>query len=413
MISLLLACADGTSPSIRWTTPTGETGATTPADPDPSCEVAGCLREVVSYGTFDRADIEPWLDPSVALLNGYEVLAITYWTAEGPATATVTLPVDPLGDEPAEGYPVVVNAHGTLGLDDPCTLSGTSSGTGLAALFGGRGAIGVAPDYPGLGSPGFHRYLDGESEAHSVLDAIRAAIRLARWSGTATSERAAVVGLSQGGHATLWSAALHADYAPELDIRAFAASGPASLYEEQWRSGVSVDGPHLVMHAMLAWSFSEASGEDDDGIWAAATAATVDEHLLTRCNWSPNFLAEPLLVDDFPTVAEDVFSAAFLSEYASGDWADFVWIGERFDRNRVRPWAEQTAPLAIWQGTDDEVVPAWMTQAMVDDLRDGGIDVDLHLVEGGHHTDTAFGFLAWPELATDESIGWVLERLAD
>lgn len=409
MLALLLACTDPTRPSQSTTT----TDTEEPPRVDPSCEVAGCLREVTSYGAYDRAEIEPWLDPSVELLNGYEVLAITYWTAGGPATATVTLPVDPVGAEPPEGYPVVVNAHGTLGLDDLCTLSGTSSGTGLAALFGGRGAIGVAPDYPGLGTPGFHRYLDGESEAHSVLDAIRAAIALAGWAGTPTSERAAVVGLSQGGHATLWSAALHASYAPELDIRAFAASGPASLYEEQWRSGVSVDGTHLVMHAMLAWSFSEASGRDDDGIWGAAVAPTVDEHLTTRCNWSPNFLDEPLLVDDFPTVAEDVFSADFLAEYDAGDWSTFGWIGERFDRNRVRPWAEQTAPLAIWQGTDDEVVPAWMTEAMVDDLRDGGVDVELHLVPGGHHTDTAFGFLAWKEHATDESVAWVMERLSD
>jgi hypothetical protein len=40
------------------------------------------------------------------------------------------------------------------------------------------GAAVVATDYPGLGAPGSHPYLVGESEARSVLDAVRAARQL-------------------------------------------------------------------------------------------------------------------------------------------------------------------------------------------------------------------------------------------
>jgi dienelactone hydrolase len=383
--------------------------------PDETCVVLGCLMAEESLGVATRADIEPFLYGDVEVDNGYEFVAVEYLTEDGPATATVTLPLDLAGPPPDLGFPVVVNAHGTIGLDDPCQLTGTSAGLGLAALFGGRGAIGVAPDYTGLGTPGFHRYLDARSEATSVLDAVRAALHLARYRGVETSDRAAIVGLSQGGHAVLAAAALHDRYAPELDIRAFGAAAPASLYEEHWRSGVAVDGEHLVQHAMLMWSFAEVSGAGSSELWASGIAPGIDERLTTRCAWSPAFGPEPLLADGFPTTASQIFSSALLDEYTSGSWDRFVFVGERFDANRITPWLSlgaQTAPLAIWQGTHDTTVLPWMTEDLVDDLRAGGIDVDLHLVEGGTHTTTAFGFLAFPDRATDESVAWVMNLLA-
>lgn len=407
---LLMACTNAAE------APPADTADTAPLShaPDPTCTALGCLRAERSYGTYTRAEIEPYLYNGVTIDNGYEVVAIEYLTEIGPATATVTLPSDLRGETPVEGFPLVVNAHGTVGLDDPCQLTGTVSGTGLAALFGGRGTIGIAPDYPGLGTPGYHRYLDARTEATSVLDSLRAALHLAQHRNIATAGRAAVVGLSQGGHAVLSAATLHSRYAPELDIRAFGASGPASLYEDQWRSGVLQPGPHLVMHAMMAWSFAEVSGEDRSDMWASNVASTVDQHLTERCYWSPSFGPEPVLTDDFPTVAEEVFSDDFLSEYSTGDWDTYGFIEERFAANRVEPWldeGEQTAPIAIWQGTADTTVPAWTTRAMVDDLRTGGVEVTLNMVAGGTHTDTAFGFLAYPELATDESVAWVLGLL--
>ena len=384
-----------------------------PAD---DCAALGCLRSARSLGRYSRAALAPALAEGVVLDNGYEVLSVAYLTESGVATATVTLPFDLAADPPAEGHPVVVNAHGTVGLDDPCRLSGTVSGAGLAGLFGGRGAIGVAPDYPGLGGPGLHRYLDARSEATSVLDAVRAALQLARWQGLPSSGRAAVVGLSQGGHAVLSAAALHSRYAPELDLRAFAASGPASVFEEQWRAGIGVEGPHLVMHALLVWSFAEAAGASRDGIWAEGVADWIDDHLLERCYWSPSFGSEPLLTEGFPVAAESVFSPAFLRAYEASDWSAWPFMAERFAANRVTPWldvGEQTAPLAIWQGTADATVLAADTQAMVRELRAGDIDVELNLVEGAGHTNTAFGFVATPEMATEESVAWVQARLED
>jgi nucleoside-diphosphate-sugar epimerase len=57
-------------------------------------------------------------------------------------------------------------------------------------------------------------------------------------------------------------------YAPDLDLRGFAASGPASAWEEQWRAGVAVDGPWIAMHAMLIYAWADYYGFKSAPLWA-------------------------------------------------------------------------------------------------------------------------------------------------
>ena len=395
-------------PAAVATAETGSTGA--PTAPTP-CVAPGCLKAAQSLGAVPHAELQALIDPALTIDNGYEVFSIEYWTDGARwATATVTLPID--AEPPADGWPLVANNHGTVGFDDPCRLSGTVSGAGLAGLFGARGAIGVAPDYPGLGGPGRHRYLDLRDEATSVLDALRAAQALAQEQGVLASDRVAVVGLSQGGHAALGAAAWQSRYAPELDLRAVGVSGPASGWLEHWSAGVQVPGTHQVLHALRAAALADEAGVDPAPLWAAGFDPM--PHLLGRCGWDPDFSGDPTLYDDFPTRPGEVFAPAFLAAYTSGDLTDFAYVAEGFTEDRVGPWLDvgaQTAPIAVWQGDRDPVVPWADTAALVDALRAGGVDVTLTTVPGGGHVDVAFGFLASAERATDSSLRWVRERL--
>ncbi len=88
-----------------------------------------------------------------------------------------------------------------------------------------RGFVVVATDYVGLGTPGQHPYLIGESEARSVLDSVRAA---RRFPGAKAGDTFAVWGHSQGGHAALFTGQLAASYAPELKLAGVAAAAPAT-----------------------------------------------------------------------------------------------------------------------------------------------------------------------------------------
>src|SRR5207302_10054832 len=87
----------------------------------------------------------------------------------------------PKGSPPRGGRPLLAYAHGTTGLDDRCAPS-KSNGAGeaaeVAARLVPRGFVVTATDYEGLGTPGVHPWVVGQSEGRAVLDSIRAARQL-------------------------------------------------------------------------------------------------------------------------------------------------------------------------------------------------------------------------------------------
>lgn len=413
---VLLAGCKSTSPSIT----TGPIDAATtdapavsldastdpPAPPDAACTKPGCLRRAKKLGDYGKAELTATLDPRVAIDNGYSVWSIEYATGEKTSLATVTIPYDVA--VPARGWGIVANDHGTTGVDDPCALTETVYGAGLAGLFGARGMIGVATDYPGIGTAGVHPYLVSTIEGRATLDGLRAARALARWQGVRVSERFGVVGLSQGGHATLAAATLHKQYAPELDVRAFAAAAPASVWEEQWRQALSVDGPHVVWHAMAVYAWADFYGYEGPSPWATGMEPTVRTAMTSRCAYALN--GAGAILDVLGTDRSKIFTPAFLLAYTSGNWGAYAAFSQFFTENRVKPY-EQTAPLKIYQGDADTVVPEPGTRTMVDALRASGMNVEYEVVPGGTHTNVAFGFVAAMELRTNESVAWVRSRV--
>ncbi|MEV5754201.1 lipase family protein [Actinoallomurus sp. NPDC052308] len=132
----------------------------------------------------------------------------------------------PAGTRPPGGRPVVAWAHGTTGLGDSCApstdpepIGGIEDGRALLAA----GDAIVATDYEGLGTPGPHPYLAGTSEAHSVLDAVRAAAHLP---SAGLGRSFVAFGHSQGAHAALFAGEVASSYAPGLRLVGVAAASP-------------------------------------------------------------------------------------------------------------------------------------------------------------------------------------------
>ncbi|MCQ8280112.1 lipase family protein [Acetobacteraceae bacterium KSS8] len=143
---------------------------------------------------------------------------------QGPAAVSGLLLL-PRGAAPAGGWPVVAWAHGTTGFADVCAPSWRGRPARDNAYLDGwlsRGFAIVATDYEGLGTPGDHPYLLYRSEAHSILDGVRAALSDP---GAELRNRIILVGQSQGAGAALGAAWLHPLYAPELDIKAAVLTG--------------------------------------------------------------------------------------------------------------------------------------------------------------------------------------------
>lgn len=380
-------------------------GSVIPGDggTDAACTQNGCLRAVVKVGDYTTAQLLPFFAPGATLDNGYSVYTIDFFTDGAPSKATVTIPFATTA--PAKGWHVVANNHGTTGIGDNCAVAGTVAGAGLSGLFGGHGLIGVAVDYPGLGEPGVHPYLVKKSEGRASLDALRATRQLAFQLAVPLTGKFAVAGLSQGGHATLAAASEHQLYAPDLEVRGFAASGPASVWEEQWRLGAGIDGWHIPLHAMLIYAWSKHYNYTGPALFTAATQAKIDMVMADYCAAST-----PSIADALGTTATGIFDATFLNAYKTGVWGQYGFFHDKFTENRIVPYA-QTAPLKVYQGTADDTVPEWATTALVANLRDGGVTVDYELVPDGGHVDVAFGFVAYPQARTAQSIAWLKARL--
>jgi pimeloyl-ACP methyl ester carboxylesterase len=150
-------------------------------------------------------------------------------------SGTVSLPK---GKAPKKGWPVISYDHGTTGIADVCAPSRDST-SNPAHLYNSyvypllnrwlkAGYAVVRTDYQGLGTPGIHEYLVGTAEGRATLDVVRAARKL----NGHVSNRFAISGHSQGGHAALWGAALAPKWTPDLKLRGTVAFAPASHISE-------------------------------------------------------------------------------------------------------------------------------------------------------------------------------------
>ena len=158
----------------------------------------------------------------------------------------------PKGEPPAGGWPVVAWAHGTVGAAARCapSFAGRSErdrkylNSWLDAGF----AV-VASDYQGLGTAGGHPYLATRPEAYGVLDAVRA-----MKSQPQISDRAIVVGQSQGAGAAFATAAFQPDYAPELKLLGTVATG-VPYFSPQTLAAITKGGPSDKVSNTLVYTF--------------------------------------------------------------------------------------------------------------------------------------------------------------
>lgn len=103
----------------------------------------------------------------------------------------------------------------------------------LAAMYAAQGYAVVATDYLGYAKSqySFHPYLHADSEATSVIDAVRAARNAAGTVGASLSGKVMFTGYSQGGHASMAAQrAAERDYGTEFNVVAGAhLAGPYNL----------------------------------------------------------------------------------------------------------------------------------------------------------------------------------------
>ena len=284
--------------------------------------------------------------------------------------------------KPASGpRPVVTWAHGSKGLADVCAPSRdadmVSELPGIDAYVA-AGTVVVATDYEGLGTPGVHPFLVGESEAHGVLDAARAA---QQFPDANASNRVAIYGYSQGGHAALFAGQLAPTYAPDLDVVGVVAGAPIAELRTllPLASGV----PALVGYPVMGVFGYEAAYPEVDPA-SVLTPAAVEQGrqaVENKCE------VEVLKIVDKP-VSETIAA----NPESTPPWPALL---EANSAGRVRT----PAPILLVQGGKDTLVFPVFTDELVQRLCAVGDTVALEPFPEAGHVDgepaSAAAVAAW------------------
>ena len=334
---------------------------------------------------------EPLTDLPVGA-RGWKILYLsTSYT--GKPTAISGMVIVPTTPAPPGGRNVVAWTQGTVGVASRCAPSllggaGTRFIDGLSVFLKAGDAV-VATDYQGLGTPGPHPYLVGKSEAISVLDGVRAVHNL---SATGAGTTFVVWGVSQGGHAALFTGQYAASYTPDLKLVGVAAGAPASALIPLFRGKIGTDfGNLLAAFSLDSWVQVYPSLKLDQVVTAAARP--IVRNIATYCIHN--------MTQALPAVLHaKVLKITFLSKKP---WDIEPWKSE-LETNTAGHMPIR-APLYIGQGTADPLVLPAVQADFVKGLCTAGSTVEYRTYPGIGHLDVG-------PAAMSDVTAWIAARFA-
>jgi pimeloyl-ACP methyl ester carboxylesterase len=325
----------------------------------------------------------------IAAPSGAKAWKVLYHSrsVDGQDIAVSGVVVVPSGAAPKGGRPVVTWGHGTTGLADQCAPSkqtDAASQVPFVEQLVDAGYAVAATDYEGLGTPGVHPYLVGESEGRSVLDAARAARAL---NAAGASDRVLIAGHSQGGQSALFAGELASSYAPELDVLGVAAAAPAADVEHILPLAAAIDGGAGYL-AMGIQGFHAAYPDADPASVLAPDAEAKSEAATTQC--AGEVMDAFRGVSGSAVLAHDPLSIPSLQQL----------LHENSAGNRPAG-----APLLVVQGTADTTIPQALTDAFDAKACAAGDTVDYRTYDGATHASVIAA-------AQDDVVAWMKDRVA-
>lgn len=265
-----------------------------------------------------------------------------------PVTGLILIPK---GTAPSGGWPVITWAHGTTGIADVCAPSlKPNEFVMMANGLLDAGYLVVATDYEGMGTPGRHPYIVGESEARGTLDIVRMA---QSFPGANASKRFVVWGHSQGGHAAMFAGHIAKTYAPEIELVADVAGAPPS--QLLLVNAALQQSPFKHYIAMVAAAMNAAYGDQKADLTQVLT---------------PEGIA---FLDNMDTMCSgDLGKAAAGLDFAKLQKADPstipTWNQLLKDNDPGTFTAPIPAPLLIIHGGNDEQIPVISSSVLFDQL---------------------------------------------
>src|SRR5215216_2790359 len=336
----------------------------------PATTLAGSVPKPGTILSSEPMTLAPNLD---AVATGKRITHTSTDPSGNPVAvsgAVLTPRPDIVRSHPENGSKIVAWAHGTMGLADQCApsrtdhldLPGFDDYSATVASYLSQGWTVAATDYPGLGTPGLHPYIVGNSEGRSIIDSVRAARRL----DPSLSDKWVVSGHSQGGQAAIFASELADTYGKGLHLRGTIAMAPASNLEliTPALAGTPLQG-YLVM-AIYGLSAVDPTVHPEEIL--AAPALERASALETGC------FGELAAFSDL--AADELLVGGQLSDTLVAKFAD------------SNPGAEPgTAPLLLVQGVDDDTIPVDLTEYLASQLCAFDQPVQLAEYPGAGHVD--------------------------
>ncbi|WP_247354304.1 alpha/beta fold hydrolase [Bradyrhizobium sp. 160] len=296
----------------------------------------------------------------------------------------------PQGAPPPGGRPIVAWAHPTSGIVPRCAPSLAiflfQQIQGLRSMIS-RGFVVAATDYPGLGTPGPHPYLVGESEGRAVIDIVRAARSLPR---AGESKEFTVWGHSQGGQAALFAGMMVNAYAPDLRLLGVAAAAPATDLAKLMSDDINTIGGKNIT-AMTLWS------------WHRVYGAAIDKVVDPRAMPVVDRLAQECIEGPFDLIVRQRTGRPLEQHFLTVQ-----------DPTKVEPWRSllkqnstgvlsSEIPIFLAQGTNDQVIQPTVTQAYMDKLCKAGSKVMMVMLPRIGHGRAA-------QASTMAAVNWMTDR---
>lgn len=332
-------------------------------------------------------EVVRWENLGVEVVGGigYRILYRTE-TATGQKTFSSGMVFVPYN--PAQNRPVLAWAHGTLGLGDACTPSRTKDPANISWLGDAmqQGWVVTATDYAGQGTPGTQGYLIGGSEAHDVINSVRAARNMEQ---TNASNEYAVWGHSQGGNSALFTAQQSAQYAPELSLKGTVASAPAAelvpLLNEQYNSAAAwVIGPIVT------------------ATWPAFNSALNPHDILTSLGQKTYKKISNQCIQQSAVAGmlRHALSQKFFTENPvnNPNWKAMA-------QAQSAPYLAANQPLLVVESKQDNVVLPDTTALYIQQACGAGSNLQSLWIDKGNHIQI-------PKLTSPQVIPWIAARFA-
>ena len=326
------------------------------------------------------------LELGVPISLDYDVqnYKITYTTTDPfgqPDTATglLTLPVQ---DELVS--PLVVYNHGTVaGPDLVPSVEGVLERF-IPQGFAGRGFIGVAPDYLGLGdSDGIHPYLHAATQASAGRDMVVAVRAWLDEQGVTYNDQVFVTGYSQGGHASAsFQRAVEAEADAPFAVSAAAhLSAPFDVAEPSPALlGLPNADPRLLsffLNTAISYNFAYDLYGGLDGLF--------NEPYLTEArrfvNGEQDLYEMGNAVSDSLTARNDIIGSIFSDAFVTDVLDEDPTLFNAYNENDVFDFTPQ-APTLIYYCNGDMTVAPSNSLLAAETYTANGID-SLLLIDGG------------------------------